>query len=626
MVHRNRVTCTENDVIFVSAPPTFDPFLVDIFLALTTGAAIVMTSNVIRLSPRRLLSMLITLSPTVTQIQMTPSLFCRWSPEQIRQVISLPLRVLILGGEPFPYIGMVAEWLDWHRSNSATFRLFNIYGLTEISCWSTMCEITADDVNRLAEIPIGTPLDDDTELIVSNANENGIGELCIVNKTRFTYRDELVDYTSGPKQISIIETKDLVKSLDGCSSYAFCGRSDSKVKRFGKLIDLERIRQLAITEPHVRNAYCHYDDATKSILLAVAVGGNAHPSVCTEKSLRSFLHSCLSKFECPDKIVVLPGQLPLSAHGKVMIGDLLASHRNKLICMKRSTNGAGEFFIAKLNYAFGLTLSVKMQRDPKAVSLKKQKTDLDRSFVDVGGTSMMAMQISSEIDRLFDRTYPLLIGHLLNETFSIWNVVRYLENADNIDDLKILSVTVEMATQMWKVDLTKCIDADPTIIRLADRTNIVSVGSHAHKLINVHINDGTILSLLELPDRIEGSVSVFNHCDDLLFGLVGCYNETLYCFDIRSGLIVWETNVGGKIKCKPLVCNGHAYFGNYNSRQNLWCVNILVSRKFLGIFCCGSIKCFAMLERSRETWFGPRKSAKKVFLLIPFTSNVIGQF
>ncbi len=77
---------------------------------------------------------------------MTPSLFYSFGEESVRELVlskETSLRVLILGGESFPPLSLIRRWR--HPENRT--RIFNIYGVTELSCWATIRELTATDLS-----------------------------------------------------------------------------------------------------------------------------------------------------------------------------------------------------------------------------------------------------------------------------------------------------------------------------------------------------------------------------------------------------------------------------------------------------------------------------------------------
>lgn len=70
---------------------------------------------------------------------MTPSLFSRFGEKIISEKIlseSSCVKVLVLGGEAFP-VDLIRR--NWNLKNKT--RIFNIYGITEVSCWATCAEV-----------------------------------------------------------------------------------------------------------------------------------------------------------------------------------------------------------------------------------------------------------------------------------------------------------------------------------------------------------------------------------------------------------------------------------------------------------------------------------------------------
>lgn len=76
----------ESDRMLVSCPPTFDPFVVDVFMALRNGACLILVANEIRLDAGRLRKIVFE-KYGVTFMQMTPSYLRRWSDDWIMNVL-----------------------------------------------------------------------------------------------------------------------------------------------------------------------------------------------------------------------------------------------------------------------------------------------------------------------------------------------------------------------------------------------------------------------------------------------------------------------------------------------------------------------------------------------------------
>ena len=131
-VYVTNASVTPDDVILLSSPPTFDPHIIDMFLAVVSGATLL-------LRPRRLLTTGDVTLDTVTILQCTPSLLLR--------LASAPrLRVLAVGGERCSI--EARRRLTQHLE--AGVRVYHMYGLTEMSVWQTMTRLeTKEMVSRM---------------------------------------------------------------------------------------------------------------------------------------------------------------------------------------------------------------------------------------------------------------------------------------------------------------------------------------------------------------------------------------------------------------------------------------------------------------------------------------------
>lgn len=114
----------------------------------------------------------------VTLLQITPSLlFHMWSTESLKKTIldkNSHLRVLLLGGEPFPNTKLL---LETSHSQNVT-RIFNIYGITEVSCWSSINEVIKDV--SADESYLGKPLSETIFQVRNKDNEAIVrGEGCL---------------------------------------------------------------------------------------------------------------------------------------------------------------------------------------------------------------------------------------------------------------------------------------------------------------------------------------------------------------------------------------------------------------------------------------------------------------
>jgi len=119
--------------IFAAAPPTFDPFYVDVFLSAFTGCCLLLVPQHVKASPKTLSHILFDTNK-LSYLQITPSLY-RLLSDAIHEIILSDqnfLRQIILGGEEFPQ-NIPSEVLSSHLTS-----FYNVYGVTEMSCWQSL--------------------------------------------------------------------------------------------------------------------------------------------------------------------------------------------------------------------------------------------------------------------------------------------------------------------------------------------------------------------------------------------------------------------------------------------------------------------------------------------------------
>jgi acyl-CoA synthetase len=137
--HRSKFAVTPKDVILQAAPPSFDPSVVEIFLAIASGATLLMIPGSVKSSPVQVAHVLSS-DPQPTIIQATPSFISSLGLRRIQTLLlgkNSVLRILALGGEQCPSITTLGKW----KSDGNTTSIFNLYGVTEVSCWSTCHQV-----------------------------------------------------------------------------------------------------------------------------------------------------------------------------------------------------------------------------------------------------------------------------------------------------------------------------------------------------------------------------------------------------------------------------------------------------------------------------------------------------
>lgn len=408
---------------------------------------------------------------------------------------------------------------------------------------STIYELTLMDLIDNNLIPIGLPLDQYTTLKVLDCVskeiiENGIGELFIESKIRkCVLRENGQTYSDGGR----VATGDLVEIKSGTIFYKT--RVNDMVKIFGRKVNLTKIENTAKSYCSINDACCVYDRDENSLNLFIQCEkGRKY----TKKEIFHRLWQQLLEQEVPNEIYFVD-EFPLSCHGKISKSKLLEMIPKPLRCFHR------DYFVNKLE---------------ENLPSFDVETTLKLPFVAAGGSSVLALQIVNELETKFNLADPELITMLLNHDVSIEQILLSLQNHKHNN---LTRNTLEVPASVpctWSHDLKKCIDASPTISTV-DNENIVSVGSHSHLLINVDLTSGVLLSKLVLPHRIECQIVQYNN-----YGIVGCYDGLLYCFDIRNGTEKWKFNSQGMVKSRVCVVENLVIFGNYNPESNLWCLRV----------------------------------------------------
>ena len=184
---------TSDDKVAMCSPLTFDPSVVDMFVALGVGATLVIVSDVVKCDPCSLSKVLFTLSK-VTVMQATPTLYSRFSPSVLRTIVfsdTSSLRIAGLGGEACPSYRTLKSWVtcDSVNSRSKPMRFINLYGITEVSSWSTYFEIDWNDIvaDKTDQLSLGWPLLETVVDIVTNSDEVLCRIVANLKKEDFTY-------------------------------------------------------------------------------------------------------------------------------------------------------------------------------------------------------------------------------------------------------------------------------------------------------------------------------------------------------------------------------------------------------------------------------------------------------
>ena len=208
-----------SDKVAMCSPLTFDPSIVELFITLSAGATLVLVSNAVKSRPAVLAKTLFKIAE-VTVMQCTPTLIYRFSPGDLKEIFSCrsSLRVVVFGGESCPTSNQIKSWIssDWLSSShkKSHLRIFNIYGITEVSSWSTIYELSTNEILSGCDSPIslGYPLLDTVLEIVDEKGE----VMCQISST-LTY-GALNSNTKSVKLLVYNRKKWLVTTSQACTT------------------------------------------------------------------------------------------------------------------------------------------------------------------------------------------------------------------------------------------------------------------------------------------------------------------------------------------------------------------------------------------------------------------------
>lgn len=288
--------------------PAFDISLLEMFLPLTVGGAVVIASADDAGDPYRLLDLVESTRPDA--VQATPS---TWRMLIDSGWEGAPLKALC-GGEALP-AALAGELL------SRVSELWNMYGPTETTIWSACRRIESPD-----DISIGAPIDNTTLCIVDrlgNLQPRGVaGELLIggdgvspgyLGRPDLTAERFIADRLTGTARL--YRTGDLARwRPDG--EIEILGRIDAQVKLRGFRIELEEIEKALERHDAVAKAAAAVrPDASGEPTLVAYIVYRAGQSA-TASELRRFLKGALPDYMAPQIFTELSA-LPQTANGKL---------------------------------------------------------------------------------------------------------------------------------------------------------------------------------------------------------------------------------------------------------------------------------------------------------------------
>ncbi|MFI4957531.1 MAG: amino acid adenylation domain-containing protein [Lysobacterales bacterium] len=321
ILHRNLVNfltsmraqpgIADDDVLCAVTTLSFDIAGLELYLPLIAGARVLIATDEQHRDPDALLRLL--RERGATMLQTTPSLL-RLLAEGDRVGALRKLRLLV-GGEPLPR--------ELANTVAAQCReLWNMYGPTETTIWSTLVQVESG----VGAVPLGRPIAN-TRIHVLDARgqpvpAGEIGEIWIGGDgvaDGYLFRPDLSAERFLPDPFAtdglpMYRSGDLGSVRDGL--LYFHGRIDQQIKLRGYRIELGDIEAAALAQPGVREAVAavHTFGANDQRLVLYAVSRESDPALAG--SLREYLRERLPPYMLPQHIEWLAA-LPQTPNGKI---------------------------------------------------------------------------------------------------------------------------------------------------------------------------------------------------------------------------------------------------------------------------------------------------------------------
>ncbi len=384
---------TTEDKLLAVTTISFDIAGLELFLPLLTGAEIILADAATAKDGRALLDII--KQEKVTIMQATPytwriMLEAGWDK-------AAPLKV-ICGGEALPT--ELAE-----RLLNIASSLWNVYGPTETTIWSTVKQITTED----KIISIGRPIDNTSVYILDNYLKPlapGIpGEIYIggegvakgyLNRPELTAEKFVNDPFTKNAGAKMYNTGDLGRFMAN-GEIECLGRADAQVKIRGYRIETGEIEYQLVNGTNIKEAVviARPDSSGIDKLVAFVVVNYNDETIDETAQVQNWketLRNSVPDYMVPDNFIIVPA-MPLTPNGKID-KKALAKHGAAIIDTSKE-------------YVDPRTDIEKLLAEIWIEYLGVKKVGVHDNFFELGGHSLIAVQVMTRIEKETGKRLPL---------------------------------------------------------------------------------------------------------------------------------------------------------------------------------------------------------------------------
>ncbi|QDV57927.1 non-ribosomal peptide synthetase [Rosistilla oblonga] len=372
---------TADDRMYQFSDLTFDPSIEQMVVPWSVGGTVVFRDDSLPSVEAFWQSML---DQKITIANLPPKYF-----EECSRAIPFgdawprSLRLMIVGGDVFPR-DVASDWID------RGVRLLNAYGPTETVITATTCDVTADWARQ--RLPIGKPKPGSTAFVLDLQHRSlpiGVaGELFLggpmladgyVNLPEETAKRFVEIEVAGASR-RLYRSGDLTR-WNAERELEFLGRIDRQVKIRGFRIELGDIEAALGSHPGVSAGLVKAFEDAGDTYLAAFVTPEPETDLSPE-SVTAHLKGRLPVYMVPQRVVIMD-QFPLLASGKVDLNRLHADPPSAAALQRE--------------YVAPQTEVQQIMADVWASVLNLERVGIDDDFYDLGGGSLQALRIVSEL-------------------------------------------------------------------------------------------------------------------------------------------------------------------------------------------------------------------------------------
>lgn len=454
--------------VAVMSPPTFDPSIVEIFMALHNHATLVIPSTSIKVQPSILGDILMN-KGKVTVLQATPSVMSRFSKDLLRNHIfcdTSSLEVMAFGGEACPSYTTIQSWLNHQNVSRDKLpnKFFNVYGISEVSSWASCHFLDPEKILGCSPLPVslGCPLlktqfqirdeirDENSNTVLCQIDgQESLSDANSFSNSKFPSNESKIQgklyiggkhrccHIIGQETMEYQDSGDIVEIMFGKSDDApilkYIGRADSTVKRNGKKLNLHHLAQKVVDIGDVN--LCHViaitSNQTLMKVIAFLVRDNNSMAEHDKAELITDIDSRMWTFDIfknllkhdasqmPDRIIEI-SFLPVNDHGKV--DEIIL----KQLLHDQNISDTYDVDAVHLKEIFTLILSSILKDSlPNFCSTEEFPSHLDfnKSLVNMGGDSFTATVLVNwlevfldfELSRIFPDLFETVLSGSINE-------------------------------------------------------------------------------------------------------------------------------------------------------------------------------------------------------------------